>query len=86
MGVKLRITARIDEDAQGLLTQAAALLGMKSMNAFIVSAAIEKAQKVIKEQERLLLTHQEAQQLFDALDCEAKSHNKLHKAFKKYKR
>ncbi len=37
-----RITARVDADTQTLLTRAAALSGMPSMNAFVVNAAVEK--------------------------------------------
>ncbi|HRA91791.1 MAG TPA: DUF1778 domain-containing protein, partial [Acinetobacter sp.] len=41
-----RITARVDEQTQALLIQAANLLGMSSLNAFVLSAAIEKAKQV----------------------------------------
>ncbi|EMQ60432.1 DUF1778 domain-containing protein, partial [Vibrio cholerae] len=43
-----RITARVDVDTQDLLTKAAALAGMSSINSFVLNAAIEKAKQVIE--------------------------------------
>jgi uncharacterized protein (DUF1778 family) len=79
-----RITARIDEDMQALLNRAAALVGMKSINAFVVSAALEKARQIIAEEERLQLSEREARQLMEALDTGPKRHEKLAEAFKKH--
>ena len=45
-----RITARVDVDTQYLLTKAAAIAGMPSINAFVLSAAIEKAKQVIERE------------------------------------
>jgi len=42
-----RITARVDVETQELLTKAAAIAGMSSINSFVLSAAIEKAKQVI---------------------------------------
>lgn len=38
-------TARVDLDTQELLSQAAAIAGMPSINSFVLSAAVEKAQQ-----------------------------------------
>jgi uncharacterized protein (DUF1778 family) len=81
-----RITARIDEEIQELLNRAAALSGVKSINAFVVNAAVEKARSIIAQEERLRLSEEEASQLIEALDAEAKRHEKLSNAFKKHSR
>jgi hypothetical protein len=39
---------RVDVDTQYLLTKAAAIAGMPSINSFVLSAAIEKAKQVIE--------------------------------------
>jgi uncharacterized protein (DUF1778 family) len=41
-----RITARVDEDTRQLLSQAADLLELPSINAFVLSAAVEKTAKL----------------------------------------
>jgi len=81
-----RITARIDEEIQELLNRAATLSGVKSINAFVVGAAVEKARAIIAQEERLLLSEEEATQLIEALDAESQAHDKLSKAFKKHSR
>jgi uncharacterized protein (DUF1778 family) len=81
-----RITARIDEEIQELLNRAAALSGVKSLNAFVVSAAVEKAREIIAQEERLRLSGEEASQLLEALDAEPRRHEKLAKAFKRHAR
>ncbi|MDE1348471.1 DUF1778 domain-containing protein, partial [Vibrio aestuarianus] len=48
-----RITARVDVDTQDLLTKAAAIAGMPSINSFVLSAAIEKAKQVIEREQAL---------------------------------
>jgi uncharacterized protein (DUF1778 family) len=55
-----RITARVDVDTQDLLTQAAAIVGMSSINAFVLSAAIEKAKQVIEREQSLKLSRADA--------------------------
>ena len=79
-----RITARIDEEIQELLNRAATLSGVKSINAFVVGAAVEKARAIIAQEEHLLLSEEEASQLIEALDAESQAHDKLSKAFKKH--
>jgi uncharacterized protein (DUF1778 family) len=81
-----RITARIDEEIQELLNRAATLSGVKSINAFVVGAAVEKARAIIAQEERLLLSEEEASQLIETLDAESQAHDKLSKAFKKHSR
>ncbi|MGK5094247.1 DUF1778 domain-containing protein [Deltaproteobacteria bacterium TL4] len=80
-----RITARVDTDTQELLSQAAALAGMSSINSFVLSAAIEKA-KIIMERERLLkLSQRDALMLVEALDAPEKPNLRLQQASQRYK-
>ncbi len=63
-----RITARVDVDTQDLLTKAAAIAGMSSINSFVLSAAIEKAKQVIEREQALKLSQADAMLLMEALD------------------
>ncbi|HIF9167448.1 TPA: DUF1778 domain-containing protein [Photobacterium damselae] len=79
-----RITARVDVDTQDLLTKAAAISGMSSINSFVLSAAIEKAKKVIEREQALKLSQADAMLLMDALDRPAVQNSKLKAAAKRY--
>src|SRR5690606_41438012 len=46
---------RVDAETQDLLTKAAALAGMSSLNSFVLNAAIEKAKQVIEREQVLKL-------------------------------
>ncbi len=80
-----RITARVDADTQELLTQAAALSGMSSINSFVLSAAIEKAKNIMERERSLKLSHRDALMLVKALDTPAKLNTRLRQAAKGYK-
>lgn len=79
-----RITARVDSDTQSLLSQAAAVMGMTSMNAFVLNAAIEKAKLILLQEKALSLSLRDAQTLVNALDASAQTHDRLQKAAKRY--
>ncbi|WED23998.1 DUF1778 domain-containing protein [Vibrio sp. JC009] len=79
-----RITARVDVDTQDLLTKAAAIAGMSSINSFVLSAAIEKAKEVIEREQALRLSQKDALLLMEALDRPAKPNAKLKAAAKRY--
>ena len=79
-----RITARVSVDTQELLSKAAAVSGISSINSFVLSAAIEKAKKIMEREEALKLSIQDAMLFVDALDEPAKKHVKLSEAFKTY--
>ena len=79
-----RITARIDVDTQDLLTKAAALAGMSSINSFVLNAAIEKAKQVIEREQALKLSQADAVLLMEALDNPAVANAKLKLAFERY--
>jgi uncharacterized protein (DUF1778 family) len=79
-----RITARVDVDTQDLLTQAAAIAGMSSINSFVLSAAIEKAKQVIEREQALKLSQADAILLMEALDRPATQNSKLKAAAVRY--
>ncbi len=80
-----RITARVDVDTQDLLTKAAAIAGMSSINSFVLSAAIEKAKQVIEREQALKLSQADSMLLMDALDRPAAKNAKLNVGSKRYK-
>ena len=80
-----RITARVDTDIQKLLSQAAALAGMSSINSFVLSAAIEKAKKIIEQERSLKLSQRDALMLVEALDAPAKPNARLQQASRRYR-
>ncbi|HDZ9639174.1 TPA: DUF1778 domain-containing protein [Vibrio cholerae] len=79
-----RITARVDVDTQDLLTKAAALAGMSSINSFVLNAAIEKATQVIEREQALKLSQADAVLLMEALDNPAVANAKLKLAAERY--
>ncbi len=79
-----RITARVDLETQELLTQAAAIAGISSINSFVLNAAVEKAKKIMEREQSLKLSQQDAIMLIKALDSPAKSNIRLQQAAKLY--
>jgi uncharacterized protein (DUF1778 family) len=80
-----RITARMDLDTQELLSQAAAIIGISSINSFVLNAAIEKAKKIMEHEHSLKLSQRDAMMLVNALDAPAKANLRLQQAAKRYK-
>ena len=79
-----RITTRVDEETQALLSEAAAIAGISSINSFVLSAAIEKAKTLINDQHTLQLSFADARQLLDILDNPPEPNNQLKQAVSKY--
>lgn len=79
-----RITARVDDETQHLLTKAAALAGMPSMNSFVLSAAVEKAKKVLEQEQLLNFSQEDAMALMAALDNPATLHTNIQAAAARY--
>jgi len=79
-----RITTRIDPDTQELLSQAAAISGISSINSFVLNAAIEKAKLVLKHEQMLKLSKQDAMTLVNILDAEPKLNKRLQQAAQRY--
>ena len=79
-----RITARVDSDTRELLSKAATLSGISSINSFVLNAAIEKAKSVIERENILKLSNHDANTLLNILDSEVISNPKLQEAFRNY--
>jgi len=79
-----RITARVSLDTQELLSKAAALVGISSINSFVLNAAIEKANTIMKAEKSLTLSKTDSVRFLEALDKPAKSNSKLSEAFVNY--
>ncbi|MUL01624.1 DUF1778 domain-containing protein [Aliivibrio fischeri] len=79
-----RITARVDIDTQELLSQAAAIAGMSSINSFVLSAAVEKAKTIMERERALQLSQQDAMTLMTVLDQPSKPNSNLQKAASRY--
>ncbi|MFO1374117.1 MAG: DUF1778 domain-containing protein [Agitococcus sp.] len=79
-----RITARVDIDTQQLLSQAAAISGIASINSFVLNAAIEKAKQIIEQEQVLRLTEKDAMLLMDALDRPPRANHHLKAAAARY--
>ena len=78
------ITINVDAETQDLLTKAAALAGMSSLNSFVLNAAIEKARQVIEREQVLKLSRADAVLLMEALDNPATVNAKLKSAAERY--
>lgn len=83
--IRLSITDRVDTSTQDLLTQAAALAGISSINSFVLSAAIEKAKDIIERERSLKLSQRDASMLIEALDSTPKLNTRLQQASRLYK-
>ena len=79
-----RITARVDTDTQALLSEAAALSGISSINSFVLNAAIEKAKDIVEREHTLKLSQKDSMLLVNALDAPAKIHSRLQQAAQRY--
>jgi len=78
-----RITARVDLDTQELLSKASALIGISSINSFVLTAAIEKAKNIIQKENNLKLSYRDAMLFVEALD-NPQANPRLKKAMKNY--
>jgi uncharacterized protein (DUF1778 family) len=79
-----RITARVDVETQKLLSKAAAIIGISSINSFVLSAAIEKAKQIVEREQMLNLSTQDAILLVESLDKPIAQHDKLKSAAARY--
>jgi len=79
-----RITARVSVDVQELLAKAAALSGISSINSFVLNAAIEKANKIMKHEASLKLSKRDAELFIEALEQPVIANKNLTDAFNAY--
>ncbi len=79
-----RITTRVTPETQALLSRAAALSGTSSINAFVLSAAIEKATHIMEQEASMRLSREDARRFVEALDVPSAPNSKLSAAFRAY--
>jgi uncharacterized protein (DUF1778 family) len=78
-----RITTRVDEDTKELLLKASKLSGEPSINAFVLSSAVDRAKEILKREQVLELSDRDFTLFLDALDSSS-SDKRLKKAYKNY--
>lgn len=79
-----RINLRTSVETKNLLARAAALRGL-SLSNFLLEAAQQLAQEVIKEQEQILLSQRDWERFALILDDDSLPNVKLQKAMGKFK-
>jgi uncharacterized protein (DUF1778 family) len=79
-----RITARVPQDVQDTLAQAAELLGA-TLNQFVVQAALTEARRVIERDRVIHLSSVDAAFLLNLLEKPAAPNARLRRAFQTYK-
>ena len=79
-----RVSARISPNVYNTLTEASEITG-STLNQFIVHAALEKAQAIIKNEHKIRLNKQSAQHVFELIETPPKTNPKLAQAMKQYK-
>jgi uncharacterized protein (DUF1778 family) len=80
-----RITARVPQDIQDTLEQAAELLGA-TLNQFVVQAALTEARRVIQRDRVIHLSSVDAAFLLNLLEKPPAPNARLRKAFRSYKK
>jgi len=79
-----RITTRVSLDTQELLSRATSLIGISSINSFVLNAAIEKANSIIKTENSLLLSKKDSILFIESIDKPAEVNLNLNKTFKQH--
>ena len=80
-----RITARVPQNVQDTLQQAAELLGA-TLNQFVVQAALSEARRVIERDRVIHLSSTDAAYLVKLLEKPPAANARLRKAFQTYKK
>jgi uncharacterized protein (DUF1778 family) len=80
-----RITARVPQDVQDTLEQAAELQGA-TLNQFVVQAALSEARRIIERDRVIRLTSVDAAFLLNLLEKPPAPNARLRKAFQAYKK
>jgi uncharacterized protein (DUF1778 family) len=79
-----RITARVPQNVQDTLQQAADLLGA-TLNQFVVQAALVEAQRVIERERAIQLSRDDGAFLLSLLESPPAPNARLRKALQNYK-
>ena len=78
-----RINVRLSETAKRRIEQAASVEG-KTVSAFIVSSALENAEKTVSRHETVALHREEAMRFFDALADPSPPNDRLRAALEEH--
>lgn len=81
-----RFDTRLSKEQKLYLEKAAQLAGFKSLSAFILQTAQEKAKEIIRENEAILASERDRDIFFEALMNPAEPNDALKNAAAKYKR
>jgi len=81
-----RFEARLLKEQKALFEKASILGGFRNLTEFIVFAAQEKAKVIIKENEQIISSVEDAEIFYEAIVNPASPSEKLTKAFKNYKK
>ena len=80
-----RINLRLSGTAKRRIEQAASVEG-KTVSAFIVSSALENAEKTVRHHDTIALAREDATRFFDALADPPTPNDRLRAAFKEHAR
>ena len=80
-----RVNLRLDETAKRRIEQAASFEG-KTVSGFILSSALENAEKTIRKHETMVLSRRDAQTFLDAILEPPKMNAKLREALDEHGR
>ncbi|MFM9074867.1 MAG: DUF1778 domain-containing protein [Bacteroidota bacterium] len=81
-----RFDTRLSQEQKTLFEQAASIKGYKSLSEFVVQVVQEAASNILEEHQSIILTEQDREIFFKALDNPPKPGKNLLKAAKEYKR
>ncbi|WP_300461064.1 DUF1778 domain-containing protein [Desulfobacula sp.] len=79
-----RVSARISPSVYNTLIEASEIAG-STLNQFLVQAALEKAQAIIEQDNKIRLRQQSAEHLFELIENPPKVNPKLAQTMKQYK-
>ena len=80
-----RISLRLSETAKRRIEQAASVEG-KTVSAFIVSSALENAEKTVRRHETIALARENAMRFFEALSDPPPPNDRLRAALEEHER
>ena len=79
-----RVSARVTPSVYETLSEASEIIGA-TLNQFLVQVALERAQAIIEHENKIRLSKQSADHLFELIENPPKANAKLKKAMKQYK-
>jgi uncharacterized protein (DUF1778 family) len=83
---KARFDGQLPIEQKQLFEQAKILGGYRSLTEFVFLSAQEKAEDLIKQHEKFLISEKDKEIFFNALTNPPKPNESLHKAASKYKK